>query len=64
VRIGFLEVGHAQKYVARHRAERIQRESRGQVGLQHFDRDLAVVLEIVARYTVAIPPAPSSRSNR
>jgi hypothetical protein len=31
---------------------------------QHLDRDLAVMAQSAARYTVAIPPAPSSRSMR
>ena len=35
-----------------------------QLGLEDLDGDLAVVLEVAARYTVAMPPGPSSRSIR
>jgi len=44
--------------------EPVGAEHGGEFGLQDLDRDLAIVLEVLARYTVAMPPAPSSRSRR
>jgi hypothetical protein len=42
--------------------EPVGAEDGGQLGFQDLDGDLAVVLEVRRRYTVAMPPAPSSRS--
>jgi len=44
--------------------EALGAEDGGEFGFQDLGGDLALVLEVSARYTVAMPPAPSSRSRR
>ena len=43
--------------------EALGSERGGELGVEHLERDRAVVLEVAHRYTVAMPPRPSSRSN-
>ena len=44
--------------------EALTAERGTKVGVQHLDGDVAVVLQVMCKVTVAIPPAPSSRSRR
>ena len=39
-------------------------EHRGEFGLEHFDRDLAIVLEVCGEIDRGHPARPSSRSMR
>ena len=46
------------------RQESLAAERGAEVGMQHLDGDIWSCLRSCARYTVAMPPAPSSRSIR